>query len=501
MFRSENFTDYYIDNDFAGGDFLKKILIDCLSGFFRTAVMENGEMVELIIEEKNKTFTVGSIYMGVVKKILPSQFAFVDIGDSMNTFLPITDSKEKNIFNYNEITEKNELKIKCGNEILVQVIKEGTEEKCPVVSSMITFSGKYIVLLFNDKGINISKKINDDSEREKLFLLGQKIISEYNDEFGIIMRTNCLDADELCIIDEAESLISEYNNIVKKGTYAKAPSEIYRAESETYKAVRDLLKSNSDEIIINDVYEYNNFVLKYSGVGKVIFYNDIVPMFDNFFAEKQVEKALHNKIWLKCGGFIKIDYTEACIVIDVNTGKHSGRSHRKTILKTNIEAAKEIAKQLRLKNLSGIIIIDFIDMQFSDDRKEVEDVFKDEIKRDRVGVTVVGMTELGLMQVTRKKVRQPISKMLTCKCPLCGGNGFIFNEYYIAEKIKNEISSIFAQTIYKRVIVEAGSNVIDILKGKNNEYRLIEEKFGGKIEFNIISVQKLDYYKLEKFKE
>ena len=474
---------------------MRKVLVDCLSEFFRTAVMENGELIEIIIEEKNKKFTVGSIYIGVVKKILPSQFAFIDIGDSDSTFLHITDKKERNIF------DDNKLKIKCGQEIIVQVVKEGTEEKRPVVSSMITFSGKYIVLLFNDKGVNISKKIDNEEERNKLLSLGNKIVSLSSEEFGVIMRTNCVDTDEDIIYDEAQKLIERYKSVVEAGTYIKAPSEIYKAENETEKVIRDLLKDDTDEIIINDIFEYNSFISKYSGKGKVIFYDGAVPIFDNFFAQKQIEKALHNKIWLKCGGFIVIDYAEACTVIDVNTGKYSGGNHRNTVFKTNAEAAKEIAKQLRLKNLSGIIIIDFIDMTYSEDVEKITEILKNEVKKDRVGVTVVGMTELGLMQLTRKKVRQPLSKTLTCKCPACSGNGFIFSEYFIADKIKNEISSIFASTIYKRVILESSKKIVDIFKGKNDEYKIIEEKFGGKIEFNVILTKNFNYYKLEKHKE
>ncbi len=474
---------------------MRKIFIDCLSEFFRTAVTENGELVELIIEEKNKPVSVGSIYAGVVKKILPSRFAFIDIGNLNNTFLHFTDNKEKNIF------EDNKLKIKCGQEIIVQVIKEGTEEKRPVVSSMITFSGKYIVLLFNDKGVNISKKIDCREERERLLDLGNKIISQSSETFGIIMRTNCVETDEKVIYAEAEKLIAEYKKVVERGTYVKAPAEIYRAENETGKAIRDLIKEDTDEVIINDISEYNNFVSEYSGYGKVIFYDGIVPMFDNFFVQKQIEKALHNKIWLKCGGFIVIDYSEACTIIDVNTGKYSGKNHRNTVFKANAEAARETAKQLRLKNLSGIIIVDFIDMAYSEDIEKITEILKNEVRKDRVGVTVLGMTELGLMQLTRKKARQPLSKLLTCKCPACGGSGFIFNEYFIADKIKNEISSIFASTIYKKVVIESSKKIIDIFKGKNDDYKLIEDKFGGKIEFNVISTKNFNYYKLEKYKE
>jgi len=474
--------------------------VDCLSDFFRTAVTKNGELIELLVEEKEKNFSVGSVYAGVVKKILPSQFAFIDIGDSRNAFLQINDFKEKAIYKYNQNKKQNELSIKCGQEIIVQIVKDGSDIKAPVVSSMISLSGKYVVLLFNDIGVNISKKIDDEKKRERFFQIGEKIVSQNPDKLGVIMRTNCVDADEKVIIDEAQKLIEKYNAIIKKGNYLKAPACIYEAENETNRVINDLIKNDTDEIIINEIGQYNKFIDQYSGNGKVIFYDGNVPMFDNFFIESQIEKALHNKIWLKSGGFLIFDYTEAGVFIDVNTGKYSKGSYRKTVFNTNIEAAKEVAKQIRLRNLSGMILIDFVDMKFSEDRESVINLIYNEVKKDRVGVNILGMTELGILQLTRKKVRQPIYKALTCKCPYCGGGGLIYNERFIADKIRNQVCSVFSSTIYNKVIISSNQRVINAFKGKNNDYKTIEEKFGKRIDFNVIATQKLDYYKLDKFK-
>ena len=261
-----------------------------------------------------------------------------------------------------------------------------------------------------------------------------------------------------------------------------------------------MINNDEDEVIVNDEMEYRRLLDFDGGNGKVSFYDGAVPIFDNFFVEKQIEKALHSKIWLKCGGFIIIDSTEACTVIDVNTGKYSGKNHRETVLKTNIEAASEIAKQLRLRNLSGMIIIDFIDMRLEEDREMVREALVECSKRDRVGVVVVGMTELGLMQLTRKKVRRSLENILTSKCPFCGGSGMVLNEVYISDKIRNEICSIFSSTIYNEVVLSSNLGVINAFKGKNDDYKIIESKFGGKISFNVIETQKLDYYKLDKIK-
>jgi len=473
---------------------LKKIIVDCLSSQIRTALIDDGELIEIIIEDRNKKISVGNIYVGVIKKIINNQFAFVDLGDSKNTFLYINDKKEKNLYKYNKNKDKNELIIKQGQEIIVQVIKDATNLKGAVVTTQISFTGKYVVLLYNDNNIGISRKIEDNEKRHKLREIAKKYLPE---NFGIIMRTNCEYVDEDIIVNEIDMLIQKCKDIINKGLYTKAPAQIYGEYTETQKIINDLY-DDVDEIIINDSNEFKKIVNDES--IRTVFYNNDIPIFDYYFIEKQIDKALHNKIWLKSGGFIIIEQTEACNVIDVNTGKYIGKNHNDVAFKTNCEASEEILKQIRLRNLSGMIIIDFIDMTNIEDENKIIDIFKSGVKKDRISTTVVGMTELGIMQLTRKKTRLSLDKILFCNCPFCNGTGSIPNEIYISDKIKNQICAILSQTIYNQIILYANSEVIKAFKGKDNEYKIIEHKYNASIIFNEIETKRFDFFKIEKRK-
>jgi len=474
---------------------LKKIIVDCLSNQIRTALVEDGELIEIIVEDRNKKIFLGNIYVGVIKKIINNQFAFVDLGDSKNTFLYINDKKEKNLYKYNESKNKNELLIKQGQEIIVQVIKDATNLKGAVVTTQISFTGKYVVLLYNDSSIGISRKIEDNKKRNRLKEIAEKYLPE---NFGIIMRTNCEYSDEDIIIDEINTLVQKCKDIINKGLYTKAPAQIYKEYTETQKIINDLSNDDVDEIIINDNEEFKKIV---SGKNiKTVFYDNDIPIFDYYFIEKQIDEALHNKIWLKSGGFIVIEQTEACNVIDVNTGKYVGKNHNDAVFKTNCEASKEILKQIRLRNLSGMIIIDFIDMINVEDRNKIIDIFKLGVKKDRISTTVVGMTELGIMQLTRKKTRLPLNKILFCDCPFCNGTGSIPSEIYISDKIRNQVYAILSQTIYNQIVLYANNKVIEAFKGKNDEYKIIEQKYNASIIFNEIETKRFDFFKIEKRK-
>lgn len=476
---------------------MKRLVIDCMSSWLRTALLENGELKEIIIEEKNQKISIGNIYVGTVKKILPSQFAFIDLGDKKHTFLYLNDKKEESLYKEDSNTKEKKLSIKNGQEIVVQVVKEANGNKGAVVTAQLSFTGKYVVLLYGQDGIFISKKIDNEERKKEIIRIAEKNLLE---DFGLIMRTNCKNADENEISKEIKKLIEISNEVVEKGKYIKAPSLLYEAENETLKMINDIMNSGSDEIIFNDEKEFENIVNKKLWGKNYIFYDKDIPVFDYYSIESQIDKALHNKIWLKSGGFIIIDETEACTIIDVNSGKFTGKSHNQTILKTNIEAAKEISKQIRLRNLSGMIIIDFIDMTYEEDKKNLLEYLNSETKKDRINTTVVGITQLGLVQLTRKKIRKPLSKVLNFDCPCCGGTGKTANYKYLANKIQNQIVSIFSQTIYNQVSVSAGNHIINELYNNIEELNKIEIKYSKKIVLNSIQTQRFDYYNIEKHK-
>ncbi len=467
---------------------MNKIYIDGLSGGIRTALKENGELTEIIYESDN-SFNIGNIYVGRVTKILRGQFIFIDIGDEKNAFLQPDVNKEPYIYDSN-----GKIRLKEGDSIAVQLLKSAVDEKGAVVTTRLNITGKYCVVIANDRGIGISKKIVGQERREELKALAQELVP---DNYAVIMRTDCEAVNTDTIRSELTELVSNAEDIMSKAAFIKPPCLIYEELSETARIVRDLAMGKEAEVITNcsDIAE----ILKTEiGHNNVVLYDEPVPLFCNFSIESGIEKALHKKIWLKSGGYLVIDHTEAMNVIDVNSGKHTGKNLKDFAFKVNLEAAEEAARQIRLRNLTGMIIIDFIDMHNAEDIKKVSDRLKACIDKDRIKTTLVGMTTLGLMQLTRKKTRLPLHKVLMRDCPVCAGTGMTENEFYIADKVINELIATFSQTIYKTVTVKGGKPLIAVLKKNTQLLKLIEERFNSKILLEEIITGKLYYYELEK---
>ena len=417
----------------------------------------------------------GDIYTGKVEKIINKDFAFVNIGVGEPVFLQINDKSEA----------ENTRNIKQGQDILVQVTKEAFDEKRACVTTCISRAGKYCVVV-KDKGrTGISRKIDDNDTRERL-----KRIADDNtrEGYSVVIRTGAKDADEQDIKEEIISLSKELYNIEEKGRYTKAPAIVYREDNPLNIALRDMA---DDEcvIVVNDK---NAFERLNVSPDKCELYEGDIPIFINYGIEKDIEKLFKRKIWLDCGGYIVIDETEAMNVIDVNSGKSV---KTKNILKVNKEAAKEAARQIRLRNLNGMIIIDFINMKNKDDYRELTAYIKGELNKDRVSSHIVGMTELGLMQITREKKRKPLSRYIYHKCPYCDGLGRIKDISYISDNISDEIINIVSSTIYKHIKLYSNSNVIEKIK---NSTKLIEERYNCVIELNTIVTSRYDYYEIEK---
>ncbi|MBR1443908.1 MAG: ribonuclease E/G [Firmicutes bacterium] len=457
---------------------MRRIVCDSLCGYCKTAVMQDDELVELIVEKREKKLMQGSIFVGKIKRILPSKFMFIDLGDEKNAFLYLNDRREERLYRKNEKTGKNELCVKQGDDITVRVEKEDTAIKGAAVTSNISVAGEYCVLLPFEKKVGVSKKIDGNEKREHLKRIGEDILEG---RYGLIMRTKCENADDEEIKNDITGLVEKYEEIERKSRYSLAPCEIYHDMSDGEKAMRDFIQGDDDEIIINDKDEYER--IKNSGkYNNIRYYDDAIPIFERYGIKKQIDKALNKKVWLDCGGFIIIEQTEACSVIDVNTGKFTGGDHEKTVFKVNEEAASEIAKQIRLRNLSGMIIVDFIDMKSGKNIKALEEKMREEVRADRTRTTVIGMTELGLMQITRRKTRKPLAESILCDCPMCRGSGKIGNDELTADKMRREVIGIFSQTVCGCVEVHAGKELINAFEGTDGEHRKeIEEKFSKKI--------------------
>lgn len=472
----------------------KKIIVDSTVHQMRIAIVEDGELIELFIEEKKHETIVGNIYRGRVKNVLPGmQAIFVDIGQSKNAFLSLSEKKSE-----------SSKKMCQGMEMTVQVEKEATGSKGAKVSSSLSITGRLVVLLPKQNYIGISQKIEDLQERKRL----KNIVKALKPEnYGIIIRTNAEGKLEEDFLEEINKLYLKSEKILNTSEYIKSPALIYKDSSLVYRAVRDLFSNEIEEFIINDEQDYKDALEMTNRISndffsKVKYYNNQISIFDYYGIETQIEKALQKHVWLKSGGFLVIEQTEACVVIDVNTGKFIGkRNLQETIFKTNKEASIEIAKQIRLRNLSGMIIIDFIDMSLNENQKEILSLLESETKKDRVKTVVIGITELGLVQVTRKKMREPLNQILLDDCFCCHGCGKISSMQWTIQKLYNEIECIFKQTVFNQVKVYACRELIQAFSGENGKYlTIIENKYKKKIIFQIEDLRQKNYYRIEKKK-
>lgn len=396
---------------------MNRILVDETSYGTRIGVVENGTLVELIYEKKNSLPIVGNVYAGKIMNVLPGmQACFVDIGREKNAFLYYGDDKDNN---------GNIVKPKMGSDVIVQVEKAEMGAKGAVLTKRISFAGKFLVVIPGDDKIGISKKITDSIERKRIKDIIEQLLPE---NYGIIVRTEGKDKSYEIYEKEIKRLVEKSEGVLSKAEYAKAPSLLYTEINGVEKVLRDLYNENIDEIVVNSSLDYETLIKlceeKDISPKKIVMYESDVPMFENYYVASQAKAAFSKHVWLKSGGFIIIEQTEACVVIDVNTGKYTGKADlQKTILKTNLEAADEIARQLRLRNLNGMIIVDFIDMKTEENRKILQKHLEEAVAKDRLQTIVVGMTELGLMQITRKKKRQSIQQLMTRSCHCCGGSG------------------------------------------------------------------------------
>ena len=384
------------------------------------ALVENGRLIEKYDEIKEKNAFEGNIYCGIIRDILPAmQAAFIDIGESKNAFIHIKDiiPKVSNITgNKEENLEKYKISdyLKIKEPILVQIKKDQENQKGARISKHISLTGRLCVLMVNVNFITVSQKIENVEEHNRLKTIARKILSEIktNEHYGLILRTAAENKQEDEIKEEVEKLMQLWGKIQKSYSEASKngkPQLIFQNYDVISKFLTSVLDTNIDRVIVNDadLYEliknYINSINKQK-IELVLREEDLTNIHE---LNKQIEEMSQRKIWLRCGGFITIDKTEALTAIDINSGKFTGKknsSKENTICKVNQEATIEIAKQLRLRNISGIIVIDYIDMEDDAGRKNIIKLLNDELKKDRSKTQVMGFTKLDLLEMTRKKI-------------------------------------------------------------------------------------------------
>lgn len=478
---------------------MNEIIIDAGLNQNRVAILEDDDLTEIYHEIKDNKKIQGNIYKGRVVNVLPGmQAAFVNIGLSKNAFLYVKDALTKemidNNIDYKDISIKN--LVKQGQEIIVQVIKEPYGTKGARVTTHITLPGRYLVLMPYSNYIGISRRITDEKERDRLRSIAEEIKPS---NMGVILRTVSKDISEKDLIGDLNFLLKIFHKIEKKKNVGTVPRIVHKDLDLIQRTVRDLFNKNIDKLLINNKEKYNDIIelsemISSTLKSRIELYNGDNDIFKEYGIEGMIKKALERKVWLKSGGYIVVDETEALTSIDVNTGKFVGSINLKdTVLKTNVEAAKEIAKQLKLRNIGGIIIIDFIDMFNKEDQDNLIHIFKKELKKDRTKTTVLGITHLGLLEMTRKKNRKKLSSRLLMECPCCNGTGNIQSYNKVITKIEKEIKRIKNHTNSEAILYELNSYMLDNIK-ENYQDNIdnIEKNYDIKIFLKENSDLKLD---------
>ncbi len=442
------------------------------------------------ITSKNEKSIVGNIYVGRIEKIINKNFAFINIGDEKNAFIDLSDIKE----NLNvDFENGKKLKIKQGDKIIVQILRDKTDEKGALATSQVNYKSENIVVFRAlQPSVNVSKKIEDIATRKGLKDLGSEILVE---NFSVLFRTSCQDIDKDILVEEYLSLVKSAKKTEALAEMQKPPMLLKKINDYILDTVFRLLDDETEVYINDDEYfEIIKSQVASKGLDNNVVYEDATLI--NGALQKQVDKLFQKKIWLKSGGFLFIEQTEACVVVDVNTGKNIKTKNKlKLVRDTNIEALKEIAKQIKLRNLSGIIIVDLIDCKLENDLKEINKVAKKIFKVDSVPVNVVEITTLGLLEITRKKTSDSLQDKNSIECSFCQGTGKVLDYDYIIDKIFNEICWIGSR---EKIIVKVNKKVVDYISRYLGSYvSKLEERLSTKITFEQIETGRLDYYEFE----
>jgi len=459
----------------------KEIFINESMGETRIAIQEDGQLVEVYVEKQDNHRMVGNVYKGKVENVLPGmQAAFVDVGYELNAFLPFSEigsdeylleenEGKRNRNNKNIKYDNIEVDLKKDQEIYVQVIKEPFAGKGPRVTTEVALPGRLLVLVPNASYIGISKKIWDKFERRRLKKIAQKLRVG---NIGIIIRTVAEGKSEEHIENDHKQLIDNWNKIENKANNEDAPVLVYEDLETASSVVRDLLTPDVEKIIIDSKRLFKK-TQKYledvspSLLDRLELYKLKAPLFESFGIESDIEKLMRPKAWLKSGAYLIIEKTEAMVVVDVNSGRFVGKKlHEENSLKINLEAAREVARQLRLRDLSGLIVIDFIDMKYEENRKKVYHEIRRELRKDRAKVAVAPITEFGLLEMTRQRIRVSLLDSMSEECPTCHGSGRIISQETLITRIDHWLRRYKSKHRSLRLELELHPENADYLGGE-----------------------------------
>lgn len=493
------------------------LIINSSPSEVRVALLENGVPVEIYIERRAERGVVGNIYRGRVVRVLPGmQAAFVDVGLERTAFLYVNDAIERlpTPSEYSDESATGEHRalqaptarttddegrrgfrdaplaniadvLKQGQEILVQVQKEPLGTKGARLTRHVTIPGRTLVYMPFSQHIGVSRRIEDTDERERL----KEIVAGIGEKNGgYIVRTASEGETAERLQREGKVLAQIWSDISKRGAKGPSPRIVFEDLDLVLRATRDLFTEDIDQVAIDSAEDFErtrDFVKSFTveGEARIRLYDDPEPIFDHFGIEVEIERALERRVWLKSGGYIVIDQAEALAVIDVNSGRFVGKSSLEdTITQINLEAVKEIVYQLRLRNIGGIVIIDFIDMTSAANREKVLGALQEALKRDKAKTTIVRMSEIGLVEMTRKRVRESLGNVLTEACPYCKARGFVKSEQTVANELLRAIVRSIGRDKVSTVLVNMEPSVADYMyAAETTEIEQIEKKYGTQI--------------------
>lgn len=449
-----------------------EILVNVTPQETRVAITEQGITQELHIERNNSRGIVGNIYNGRVSRVLPGmQSAFIDIGLERAAFLHVADILE---FSHNQPIRPIEELLTEGSNVLVQVVKDAIGIKGARLSTQISLAGRLLVYLPQDSHIGVSQRIEDNAERE---LLRQKLLNALpaGTTGGFIIRTMAETADVSELQGDIDYLFKLWSDIQQRASTSSAPALLYQDLDLSLRVLRDFVNPEVDRVLVDSRETFQRmvaFTQEYmaNDTGKICHYTGVRPLFDLYGVEQEIEKSLARRVDLKSGGYVIVDQTEALTTMDVNTGGFVGISNfADTVFKTNLEAAQVIARQLRLRNLGGIIIIDFIDMDQENHRNAVLAEFNKALLKDKTKMTVNGFTKLGLVEMTRKRTRESLAQILCETCPTCQGRGEIRSAQTVCYDILRDLLREARQFDAKEFRILASQQVIDLFLDEESQ--------------------------------
>lgn len=540
----------------------KDIIINSTANEHRIAILEDGKTAELFVETPGKNRNVGDIYLGKIAKVMPGiRAAFVDVGMGQDAFLHFSDVGS--IEEFNSLFEEDEdekdddivevpaqvtsdgaqgtestavpagrdrldgsghrpdqnkrrhapqnyqqVNLQKGQDILVQITKEPVGKKGVRVRSAISLPGRFLVLIPFDGKVGVSKKLSNFKEKRRLRKVVRSMLPK---GFGAIIRTVADGKTDEMLHQDLNDLIKTWQSIEKAVKSEKAPALIYKDMNTTSSVIRDLFQDTVEHVVVDEkklFKEIRAYVQWVSPdmLNRVEYYKEKEPVFDKYGIEKDIQVLLSKKVWLKSGGYLFIEKTEAMTVIDVNSGRYAAKKEQEmNSLRTNLEASREVCRQIRLRDIGGLVIVDFIDLEDEKNKKKIYDEMKKELRRDRAKVTVLPMTEFGLVQITRQRIRQSVQLSFSESCPMCGGTGLVQSKTSTMNQIERWIKRFKTEKHEYRLELRVNPVIAEYLSsGTISRLTKLQFKFFVKIKLisdPALAADEFKYFSVKQQKE